>query len=172
MRIQRLCGSYAQLIFLEAFIAFREWPFGKIHIIVLVTQAYSSARRIRTAISTGFSCLLLGCNRAFHGENIQLTSNWKFHFMNFPETVTTSTLPCSNKRALSSSQPKQTDGELVLSIHIATHVCFPASWLPGDAIASVNMSLIICQFALLMTETVTIKMIKKLSKQQLSTQKF
>ena len=82
--------------------------------------------------------------------------------MNFAETVTISTLLCSNKRALSSSQPKQTDGELVLSIHI---VCFPASWLPGDAIASVNMSLIICQFALLMTETVTITMIKKLSKQ-------
>ena len=108
---------------------------------------------------------MLGRNIAFHGENVHLTSNWKFHFMNCVETVTISTLPCSNKRALSSSQPKQTDGELALSIHIATHVCFPASWLPGDAIASVNMSWIICQFALLMTETVTIKMIKKLSKQ-------
>ena len=107
----------------------------------------------------------MGHDIAFHGENIQLTSNWKFHFMNFAETVTISTLPCLNKRALSSSQPKQTDGELVLSIHIATHVCFPASWLPGDATAGVNMSLIICQFALLMTGTVTIKMIKKLSKQ-------
>lgn len=85
--------------------------------------------------------------------------------MNFIEPVTLSTLPCSNKRTLSSSQPKQPDGKLVLSIHVAIQVCFPASWLPGDAIASVNMSLIICQFALLMTETVTVKMIKKLSKQ-------
>lgn len=121
--------------------------------------------RIRTAIETGFTCFLLRSNIAFHGENITLTSNRNFHFMNFTEPVTLSTLPCSNKRTLSSSQPKQPDGKLVLSIHVAIQVCFPASWLPGDAIASVNMSLIICQFALLMTETVTVKMIKKLSKQ-------
>lgn len=33
----------------------------------------------------------------------------------------------------------------------------PTSWLPGNASHSINMSLIICQFALLMTETVIIK---------------
>lgn len=51
------------------------------------------------------------------------------------------------------------------TMHVTAQVCFPASWLPRDATDSINMSLIICQFALLMTETVTLKMIKKLAKQ-------
>lgn len=62
-------------------------------------------------------------------------------------------------------EPKQPDGELVHFMHVADQVCFPQSWQRGDTTDRVNMSLIICQFALLMTETVTIKVIKKLSKQ-------
>lgn len=70
------------------------------------------------------------------------------------EPVKISMLPTSNKITLSSISPKQPDGELVHSIHVAIPVCFPTSWLPGDAIDSINMSLIICQCALVMTETV------------------
>jgi hypothetical protein len=83
-----------------------------------------------------------------------------------------SVLPSSNKRTLSSIQLKQPDGKLLLSIQVVAQVCFPTSWLSGDANAGINMSLIICQCAPLMTEAVLIKMSSKLLKQSLTTQAF
>lgn len=38
------------------------------------------------------------------------------------------------QKTLSSIQPKQLDGELACSIHIATQVCFQTSWLLGESL--------------------------------------